>query len=78
MYFDGFYKKLSLFPKEKHTLSKMSRVSIKMTAVKLIKVSLFPEELSTFSTINHVSIKMTAVNLVKVPSCLKGLTNCRR
>ena len=43
-------------------MSKMSRVSIKMTAVKLIKVSLFAEESSTSSTINHVSIKMTAVN----------------
>ena len=78
MYFHGFYKKLSLFPKEKHTLSKMSRVSIKMTAVKLIKVSLFPKELSTFSTINHVSIKMTAVNLIKVSLFPKEIRICRR
>ena len=43
-------------------MSKMSRVSIKMTAVKLIKISLFHKELSTFLTINPVSIKMTVVN----------------
>ena len=78
MYFHGFYKKLSSFPNETHTLSKMSRVSIKMTAVKLIKVSLFPRELTTFSTTNHVSIKMTAVNLVKVSLFSKELSDCRR
>ena len=55
-----------LFRKEKHTLSKMNRVSIKMTAVNLIEASLFPKELHTFSTINHVSIKMTVFNFTNI------------
>ena len=50
----------------KHTLSKVSRDSIKMTAVNLMKISLFPKEKHTLSKVSRDSIKMTAVNLMKI------------
>ena len=57
------FKRLSFFPKELHTFSKVSHVSIKLRVVNFMKICFFTGELSTFSKMSHVSIKMTAVNL---------------
>ena len=60
-----FIQAVTIFQR-KHAFSKTNRVSIKTTAVKLLKVSLFPKELHTLSKMNRVSIKMTAVHVIQV------------
>ena len=60
-----FIKAVTIFQR-KHTCSKTNRVSIKMTAMNLIKVWLFLSKLHTFSKINRCSIQMTFVNFTNV------------
>ena len=60
-----FIKAVTIFQR-KHTFSKTNRVSIKMTAMNLIKVWLFLSKLHTFSKINRFSIQMTVVNFTNV------------
>ena len=60
-----FIKAVTIFQR-KPTFSKTNRVSIKMTAMNLIKVWLFLSKLHTFSNINRFSIQMTVVNFTNV------------
>ena len=60
------FKRLSFFPKELHTFSKMSHVSTKLRVVNFITCSFFPKELHTFWKMSHVSIKLRVVNFMKI------------
>ena len=56
--------RISFSPKELHTFSKTSHVSIKLDVVNFINISFSREELHMFLKMSHVSIKVTPVNLI--------------